>query len=206
MIGGVPTGGVRPAPRPVLVLASGSPRRRELLDHLGVRFEVRAPAVDESPHPGEAARAYVARLAAEKAEAVARPSELVLAADTTVELDGHLLGKPHTPAEAARMLWALSGRRHAVHTGVVLRLDARVAATVVSTGVVFVTLSADDVAWYVATGEPLDKAGGYAVQGAGGLFVAELHGSPSNVVGLPLHVLPSLAADLGVGWPPAGPR
>jgi septum formation protein len=180
----------------VLVLASGSPRRRELLARLGVRFTVVPADIDETPRAGEDPLAYVERLAAEKAASV-HDGDVVLAADTTVVLDGTILGKPADAGEAAAMLRALSGRAHLVHTGVTARRGRRSTTTSATTLVRFADLTADDIAWYVATGEPMDKAGAYALQGAGGVFVVGIEGSASNVVGLPLHVVPVLLAELG---------
>lgn len=189
--------------QPRLVLASQSPRRRELLAQLGLAVEVRPAHADEAVLPGEAPRAYVLRVAREKARAVA--GEVILAADTAVVLAGEVLGKPCDPEDARRMLRALSGTRHEVLTGVCVRrasgalgveLDA-----VVSTEVAFATLSERAIEWYVATGEPLDKAGAYAIQGAGGAFVAEVRGSVSNVVGLPLLETAELLARAGLRLP-----
>lgn len=195
-----------------LVLASGSPRRRDLLDQLGLRFDVRPPDVDESVRPGEDGPTYVERLARAKATALVRPGEVVLAADTTVDLDGDLLGKPGSPPEARRLLERLSGRTHAVHTGVAVARPAAHAATtaadtattgtevvssVATTRVTFAELADHWLDWYVATDEPYDKAGGYAVQGAAGLFVTRIEGSPSNVVGLPLDLVADLLAETG---------
>jgi len=153
------------------VLASASPRRRELLAGLGLRFAVRAAAVDESPLRGETPAACVRRLAAAKAAARAGAGELVLAADTVVVLDGRMLGKPRDPADARRMLGSIAGREHTVLTGVALHEGARGGArgrresAVETTRVRMAPMDAAEIAWYVATGEPLDKAGAYAVQG-----------------------------------------
>jgi septum formation protein len=173
-----------------LVLASASPRRRDLLSQLGLRFTVAAADLDETPLAGEVADAYVLRLAREKARAVAQrfPGAWVLAADTTVALGPELLGKPGDAAEAREMLSRLSGRTHSVYTGVALAGRADV-ATVVRTGVTFRTLSAAEIGWYVETGEPMDKAGAYAVQGVGAMFIERIDGSYTNVVGLPLSTL-----------------
>ena len=182
-----------------VVLASGSPRRRELLDQLGIVFSVRAAAIDESVLDGEDPVTYVARISREKAAAVpVDTGTLVIAADTTVDVDGTILGKPADPAEARSMLAAMSGRRHHVHTGVTLRLDERSVTEVTTTAVDVVVIDEATAAWYVATGEPFDKAGGYAIQGAGGVLVAAVTGSVSNVVGLPLATVRSLATRLGV--------
>jgi septum formation protein len=184
--------------RPPIVLASGSPRRRELLAQLGVVFEVRAADLDESVLEGETPLDYVQRLSVEKAAAVPVPvGTLVIAADTTVDVDGEIFGKPADEAEARSMLAAISGRRHHVHTGVTVRLDVRSATTVVSTAVDVAPIDEATMAWYVGTGEPFDKAGGYALQGAGGVFVAGVEGSVSNVIGLPLAELVELARRVG---------
>ncbi len=182
-----------------LVLASASPRRRDLLGQLGLRFTVAAADLDETPRPDEPPEAYVLRLAREKAQAVAGrfPGTWVLAADTTVVLGRELLGKPRDEAEAREMLTRLSGRTHEVHTGVALagRADE---ALVVRTRVTFRTLSAGEIAWYAGTGEPLDKAGAYAIQGKGGFLVAAIEGSPTNVIGLPLGETLALLTRAGV--------
>ena len=181
------------------MLASGSPRRHQLLGQLGVPFTVAVPDIDETPLAGEDARVYVRRLAAEKAAAVGAPADvLVIAADTTVDLDGRILGKPVGAADASAMLRALSGRTHRVHTGVALRHGAAVAVDVATTMVTMTAIGDAAVRWYVGTGEPLDKAGAYALQGAGGIFVERIRGSVSNVVGLPLALVARMAADLGV--------
>ncbi len=182
-----------------LTLASQSPRRRELLALLGIAPELRPAHTDETVRPGETPESYVRRVAADKA---AVPGELVLGADTAVVLGHEILGKPRDGEDARRMLRALSGRVHRVLTAVCLRrggAEPLVRDRLVSTEVVFASLTAAEVDWYVATGEPLDKAGAYAVQGAGGLFVREVRGSVSNVVGLPLHETAELLR--AVGWP-----
>ena len=178
-----------------LVLASRSPRRLELLRLLGVEVEVQPAGSDESRLPGEPPEAYVRRVAAAKAESV--PGEVVLGADTAVVLDGHVLGKPASPEEACRMLRALSGRAHLVLTAVCLRRGARRAEALVSSEVLFADLDEAAIAWYVDGGEPLDKAGAYALQGRGGAFVREVRGSVSNVVGLPLFETAALLREVG---------
>jgi septum formation protein len=187
---------------PSLVLASGSPRRRELLGQLGFPFVVVSPDVDETPLGHEDPRRYVARLAAAKAVAVAQRAEaagaVVLAADTTVELDGTILGKPADAADAARMLHALAGRDHQVHTAVGLAHGGHVHVVTVTTTVSFAPLGPGEIAWYVATGEPMDKAGAYALQGIGGAFVAAVHGSVTNVIGLPMVETLGLLAEAGI--------
>ena len=182
------------------VLASASPRRQDLLMRIGLRPEVRPAAVDETPRPGEGPSAYVLRLAEEKARAAARPGELVLAADTTVAIDGELLGKPASDSEAAAMLRRLSGREHAVATGVaLLRTDEdRLASEASETTVRMRRLAEAWIAWYVASGEPRDKAGAYAVQGLGSLLVASIDGDYETVVGLPLTLLPGLFERIGL--------
>jgi septum formation protein len=190
-----------------LTLASQSPRRRELLAGLGIALEVRPADTDESVLPGEAPRAYVARVAREKARAV--PGEVVLAADTAVVLGDTILGKPRDAADAARMLRALSGTTHEVLTGVCVRRGAPGAPlereALVSTAVRFRALSEQEIAWYVATGEPLDKAGAYALQGAGGVLVESVAGSVSGVVGLPLTESVALLAAAGFPLPWSAP-
>ena len=182
-----------------VVLASASPRRHELLTQIGVRFTVRVPDIDESPQPGETPDEYVRRLAFAKAAAVeCAADELVIAADTTVDVAGKILGKPLDEAEAASMLRGLSGRAHRVHTGVAVRLGDHEVAEVCTTLVTFIRLDEATIAWYVSTGEPMDKAGAYALQGAGGALVRAVSGSVSNVIGLPLHVVIDLAGRCGV--------
>jgi septum formation protein len=189
----------KPILLPTLVLASASPRRRELLTGLGVRFAIRAADLDETPLPGEDPETTVLRLAREKAAAVARPGELVLAADTDVVLDGDILGKPRDPEDARRMLARIAGREHTVLSGVALEepgRDRRTAAMAVSR-VRMAPMTPERIEWYVATGEPLDKAGSYAVQGIGALLVEEIFGSYTNVVGLPLPLTWRLFRELG---------
>ena len=182
-----------------VILASASPRRHDLLSQIGVRFEVRVPDIDESPAEGEDPVGYVRRLAIAKAAAVSSAGdELVIAADTTVDLEAMIMGKPSDDGDARSMLRRLSGRTHRVHTGVAVRLGARELADVCTTSVTFVPLDEATIDWYVATGEPLGKAGSYALQGAGAALVAGVDGSVSNVIGLPLHLLVDLAGRLGV--------
>jgi septum formation protein len=181
-----------------VILASGSPRRHELLAQIGVDFTVQVPDIDETPQRDEQPITYVRRLAVAKAAAVtAAVDELVIAADTTVELGGEILGKPRDEQEAAVMLRRLSARTHRVHTGVAVRRGDVEVAEVCSTLVTFVDLDETTIRWYVGTGEPMDKAGAYAVQGAGGALVKIVRGSVSNVIGLPLHVVIELAARCG---------
>ena len=184
------------------MLASGSPRRKALLSGLGLSFETVAPGVDEAVKEGESPLTYVLRVAREKAAAGARlqPGAVVLAADTAVVLDGAILGKPSGEAEAKRMVRSLSGRRHSVWTGVALDGAARAEAAV-ETLVWFRALSEAEIAWYASTGEPLDKAGAYAIQGAGGMLVQRIEGSASNVVGLPLAETVELLGRAGLPLP-----
>jgi septum formation protein len=185
---------------PDVILASASPRRADLLTAAGVAFEVRTVDVDERPHDGETAADYVARIAADKARAcLAAADAVILAADTAVVVDGSILGKPVDDVDAARMLRRLSGRRHHVLTGVAIRRGGTVAVEVDSTAVTFTPLSDADVAWYVASGEPRDKAGAYAVQGLGSRFVERVEGSYSNVVGLPVALACRMLAGFGAG-------
>jgi septum formation protein len=182
---------------PPVILASASPRRADLLTAAGVAFEVRAVAVDERPFDSETAADYVARVAADKANAcLAATDAVILAADTVVVVDGRVLGKPADDADAARMLRLLSGRGHDVLTGVAVRRGEEVAIEVESTAVTFAPLSDSDIAWYVASGEPRDKAGAYAVQGLASRFVERVDGSYSNVVGLPV----ALACRMLIGF------
>lgn len=175
----------------MLVLASASPRRRELLHHAAIPHVVRpAPGIDETPLPGESAAEYVDRLAEAKALGIeAAPGEIVLGADTVVVIDGRLLGKPADDADAARMLQALSGRRHEVVTGICLRSSARTVRDRAVTAVWFAGLSAAEIAAYIAGGEPRDKAGAYAIQGVASRFVSRIDGEYTNVVGLPVALL-----------------
>lgn len=216
-------------PAASLVLASASPRRRALLDSLGVRYQVRPAELDETPRSGEDATRLVRRLAAAKVEVVAAAlggpppvgGWVVLGADTVVTCDGEILGKPVDTGEAEAMLRRLSGRVHLVTTGVAAlvlgagRVDpsstterggpsgpgsaTEAAVRVVETLVHFADIGEEDLAWYLGTGEALDKAGAYGLQGVGAHFVRRVEGSPTNVVGLPLAETVDLLADLGVG-------
>jgi septum formation protein len=182
----------------MLILASSSPRRAELLRAAGIDFTVRAADVDETIGPSEPPRDYVLRLSREKARAVVRGDELALGADTTVVINGEIIGKPVDVEEAGRMLRALNGQWHEVLTGVTLARADRVVSAVSSTRVKFAELSDDEIKWYVSTGEPMDKAGAYAIQGRASLFVERIEGSYSNVVGLPLQLTYQLARRMGV--------
>jgi septum formation protein len=191
----------------MLVLASASPRRRELLAQVGYRFEVHPAHIPEDPLPGEDPIVYVTRLAREKAEAVFREltshsgppkvpldeqSLAVLGADTTVTLDNAILGKPEDAADAARILRLLSGRTHRVITGVALVTEKGAEVAAEATAVRFLTLSDEDIAEYVASGEPMDKAGAYAIQGRAARWIPRIEGCYFNVMGLPLALVCSL--------------
>lgn len=185
---------------PRLVLASASPRRHALLNSLGLEFERRPVDIDETPRLDEKPVDYVSRLALEKAREDARTGELILAADTIVVLEGEMLGKPAGAAEARSMLSRLAGRQHEVLTGVALfEPDGeRVVRGVESSKVRIADLSEEIVDWYVATGEPLDKAGSYAIQDRGALFVESIEGNYTNVVGLPLPLVLNLFSEMGL--------
>ena len=183
-----------------LVLASGSPRRRELLALLGLPFEVVPADVDESVRPDETPVELVRRLAVAKADAIAQSddSAVVLAADTIVDVAGEILGKPTDADDARRMLRSLSARTHLVHTAVAVLRAGQTVQDVVTTAVSMTTMSGAVIEWYLATGEPMDKAGAYAIQGTGGAFVSAIDGSASNVVGLPLATVVELLGRQGV--------
>lgn len=205
-----------------MILASQSPRRRELLARAGFRFLVRPAQVDESWQPGESPTEHVMRLARDKARAIqASPADMVLAADTVVVVDEEILGKPSDTAEAAAMLRKLSGREHYVYTGVCLRHRDREMVDYETTLVRFAILSDREIAAYVASGEPMDKAGAYAVQGLASKFIERIEGCYFNVVGLPVAKVYRMLKAMGwnaeqecqqsntneatrpVDWPPA---
>ena len=188
-------------PTDVLVLASASPRRAELLKAAGIAFEAMPADVDERQHEGEEPDTYVCRLANEKAARVAitHPGRVVLGADTTVVVDGEVLGKPQDAAVAASMLGRLSGRSHLVLTGVCL-IDAGGGAetALATTTVEFRPLTPAEIDNYVASGEPMDKAGAYAIQGLAGAFVTRIHGAYDNVVGLPVALIQAMCRARGI--------
>ncbi|PYQ16740.1 MAG: septum formation protein Maf [Acidobacteria bacterium] len=187
-----------------LVLASASPRRAHILRALGVGFRVVVSGTDERLEPGEDAPAAAERLARLKAAWVARSEPPpILAADTVVVCAGRILGKPSSPEEARGMLGLLAGRTHEVVTGLCLVANGRTVSGVERTAVTFAPMSAEEIDWYVSTGEPMDKAGAYHVDGRGALFVASVSGSPSNVAGLPVRLLLRLARDAGLDLGPA---
>jgi septum formation protein len=184
----------------VLVLASSSPRRRELLANAGISFDVQPPHIDETQHPGEAPRAYAARLAREKAQAVAavRPEDAVLAADTIVLIDDQVLGKPADATDASRMLRLLSGKAHEVSTAVCLVANGTTCEHVETTRVRFDELSEQEIEAYINTGEPMDKAGAYAIQGGASRWIPSIEGDYFNVVGLPVAAVWRLLKAAGV--------
>lgn len=185
--------------QPNLHLASASPRRREILTALGISFTSAGVDVDEAPQTGESPEGMVVRLAAEKAAAAAPPDAgAILGADTAVVLEGRIFGKPAGEAEALEMLGTLSGRVHEVYTGVALRSGRRTATALSRSTVRFRRISADEAARYWQSGEPRDKAGAYAIQGLGGIFVESLQGSYSGVVGLPVYETAVLLGRAGI--------
>ncbi len=182
----------------MLVLASRSPRRREILQNAGISFIVRPTEVDETPLPGETARDYVTRIAREKANAATvGPDEIILTADTTVTIDGEILSKPVDAADARRMLHMLSGQRHEVLTGFCLRGAGRTVEDRAETSVWFAPLTQQEIEEYVATGEPMDKAGAYAIQGLASKFVQCIEGCYFNVMGLPVEMVYRHLQELG---------
>jgi septum formation protein len=191
-----------------VVLASQSPRRRDLLTLVGIAHEVRPADVDESVRAGEAPDAYVRRLAIDKARTVAGalgdPAAAVLAADTTVVVDGEILGKPGDAAEARAMVRRLAGRTHEVFTGMAAVRGTRAADAVERVRVTFRDLADDEIAAYVATGEPMDKAGAYGIQGYGATIVERIEGDYFAVMGLSLVRAAALLAAVGVGYAFAG--
>ena len=202
-----------PAPAPRLILASGSPRRREFLTNHGMAFEVMAADIDESVRPGELPDEYVVRLAVEKATAVRdrlladasaevadeanAPDIVVIGADTTVAFENEILGKPVDADDARAMLRRLSGATHQTLTGVAV-VRHRAVSVCVRTNVTFARLTDHEIDWYVGTGEPLDKAGSYGIQGIAGSYIERIDGNVQNVAGLPMHHLVVLLASVGL--------
>lgn len=184
--------------KPRLLLASSSPRRREILATLGLEFEVCGVDLDETPLPAEDAAEMVLRLARAKARAVAAPGRVVLAADTAVVLDGEIFGKPLDRDDALDMLGRLSGCEHDVLTGVAVSADAQTDTSLSRTRVRFRDISRDEALQYWHSGEPADKAGAYGIQGLGGVFVSNIEGSYSGVVGLPVFETARLLARAGI--------
>jgi septum formation protein len=186
-----------------IVLASASPRRAELLRAAGIEFDVMPAHLDETAHAEEAPDVYVRRIADEKARAIAArvTNRVVLAADTTVVVNGAMLAKPDDDEDAKRMLRLLSGRVHEVLTAVALHRGSAPHVAISRTTVEFATLSEEEIAWYVSTGEPRDKAGAYAIQGYASRFVTRIAGSYSNVVGLPIALVYEMLEALGPTTP-----
>lgn len=184
----------------MLVLASKSPRRQQILRDAGILFVVRAADVPETRRDGESPADYVRRLAEEKAFAVPLgPDEVVLGADTVVVVDGHVLEKPADQADARRMLGLLSGREHAVITGICLRAGSRKIVDIATTRVHLVPLTKDEIEQYAASGEPMDKAGAYAIQGLASKFIDRIEGDYFNVVGLPIALVYRYLGEISTG-------
>ena len=181
-----------------LILASSSPQRSHLLHQIALDHTVQPADVDESRRPDEPPGTYVERVAREKAMAIDAPQDVVVAADTAVVFEGQILGKPAHPQEARSMLRRLQGQRHEVFTGLAVRRGDRVESLVDVTHVQMLPMTDDEVSRYVADGDPMDKAGAYGLQSQGGVFVESISGSPSTVVGLPLHLLPRLLGRMEV--------
>jgi len=180
----------------MLVLASRSPRRSEILRQAGIPFEVRAADVDESVLPGEPVETYVRRVAEQKAMAVdTAPGDVILSADTVVVIGGEILGKPQDSADAVRMLERLAGREHEVITGVCLQRGRELLYDRAITRVWFKPLTREEIEAYVTSGEPMDKAGAYAIQGLAAKFIERIEGSYTNVVGLPIELVTKLLPD-----------
>ena len=184
-----------------IILASQSPRRRELLEQIGLTgFLIRPARGEELTHPELTPAQLVEELSRQKALEISRtadPYDMIIAADTVVAVDGQVLGKPHSTDQAREMLTALSGRTHTVYTGVTLRWGGQVLTRHEATSVRFRPLTAPEIDAYIATGEPMDKAGAYGIQGRGALLVEGIQGDYSNVVGLPLCLLGRMMAQLG---------
>jgi septum formation protein len=185
---------------PQVILASASPRRRELLALIGLAHEVRPADVDETLVEGERPRMYADRLAREKALASASPGAVTVGCDTIVVVDDEVLGKPRDAADAARMLRLLSGRSHLVMTGVAVAFDGRIVSDVAQVGVTFRTLAPVEIADYIGTGEPMDKAGAYGIQGYGATIVDRVDGDYFAVMGLPLNRLVRLLETVGLHY------
>ena len=189
-----------PRERPRVILASQSPRRQQLLSLIGITHEVKPADIDERYLPGEKPRAHAERLAREKAAAITDADAVVIAADTIVVVDGAVLGKPRDEREAAQMLKRLSGRTHTVMTAVAVSWNGRVESDVEEVDVTFHPLTDDDIAAYIATREPMDKAGAYGIQGYGATIVSRVDGDYFAVMGLPLQRLVRLLERCGVHY------
>ena len=183
-----------------VILASSSPRRRELLTLIGLRHEVRPANVDETLLPGEIPWAYADRLARAKAQAVARAGQVSLGSDTIVVVDGEVLGKPADAADAKQMLQRLSGRAHVVMTAIAVAFEGTVTSDVVKVGVTFRSLRDDEIDDYIATGEPMDKAGAYGIQGFGATIVDAVDGDYFAVMGLPVNRMIRLLESIGLEY------
>jgi septum formation protein len=183
-----------------VILASSSPRRRELLTLIGLRHEVLPANVDETLLPGEIPWAYAERLARAKAQAVARPGFVSIGSDTIVVVDGEVLGKPADAADAKQMLQRLSGRAHVVMTAIAVAFDGKVTSDVVKVGVTFRSLRDDEIDDYIATGEPMDKAGAYGIQGFGATIVDGVDGDYFAVMGLPVNRMIRLLESIGLEY------
>jgi len=186
--------------RPRVILASASPRRRELLNLVGIEHEVRPANIDETYLPGEAPREHAERLAREKAAAIDVADAVMIGSDTIVVVDGQVLGKPRDRAHAAEMLRQLSGRSHIVMTGVAAKWRGRLASGLEEVGVTFRELSDEEIQRYIDTGEPMDKAGAYGIQGFGATIVDRVDGDYFAVMGLPLNRLARLLGTLGLNY------
>jgi septum formation protein len=186
--------------RPRVILASASPRRRELLSLIGIEHEVRPANIDETYLPGEAAREHAERLAREKAGAIEVPDAITIGSDTIVVVDGRVLGKPRDREHAAEMLHQLSGRSHVVMTGVAAKWRGNLVSGLEEVGVTFRPLRDDEIDRYIDTGEPMDKAGAYGIQGFGATIVERVDGDYFAVMGLPLNRLARLLETLGLNY------
>ena len=186
--------------KPPVILASASPRRRELLSLIGVPHGVQPSDIDETYLPGEVPRTHAERLAREKTSVLDQPDAVVIGSDTIVVVDGDVLGKPRDESHAAEMLRRLSGRSHVVITGVAVRWRGRIASGIEEVGVTFRTLAEDEIARYIRTREPMDKAGAYGIQGYGATIVSRVDGDYFAVMGLALGLLVSLCRQLGLRY------
>lgn len=182
---------------PRIILSSASPRRRALLESLGWEFEISSPKIDETPFEGESPEHLCIRLSIEKAERAKSDGALVIAADTLVVLDGKILGKPNDEAHALEMLRSLNGKKHEVFTGLSVLSEKKSLSEVEMTTVFFRKMSEEAIKSYIATGEPMDKAGSYAIQGFGSFIVDKIDGDYFNVVGLPMQLLSKMLNEFG---------
>lgn len=190
----------------MIILASKSPRRKQLLSMMGLEFTVQTADIDETMDPSQTPAHEVAAVSARKAEKIAalHPQDVIVSADTIVVIDGKILGKPKDEQDAARMLRLLSGRTHTVYTGLTVHANGKANTQVVSTGVTFRDLSNAEIAAYIETKEPMDKAGAYGIQGYGSMFVSHLDGDYFCVMGLPVCTLAWMLRDAGVDAPRCG--